>query len=317
MKKILAFFCVSLSIGILPAQTLTGDFFATPNDTVVYQQYDVTTMNQGSSGQSQTWNFSTVPNFVGAIDTTFWIQPNSLPGSSSFPDATHGTIQYLDAILALVKQYAFWEITPNVVRILGFHQPFFIFTGSGLNAVALPQTYVNPNPDTLAVFPMTFNQSRTFSRVYQRVEVGTAFPMDTLVTRAIQRTVTYDGNGTLITPNATFSNVIRLHMFSTFKDTIFIPIQGNPVAVATQEITSNQYTWYQEGVGEVHRYFNNLINNTLGTNTSIEARYLKSIVTSNSIVSEKPVYHVYPNPANQVLWLQGLLPGETVTLRIL
>lgn len=136
------------------------------------------TSGVGNPGASQTWDFSSL-SFT-PIGTVAIITPSSSPIGSSFSSANH--------CQSLVGQnsYNFFSVLTNKMECLGYN---ISTPGSGND--------YTPNPRTILKFP--FNYLDTETDTWQKVGGSVS-----------NVTLTYDGYGTLITPTATYTNVVRI-----------------------------------------------------------------------------------------------------------
>ena len=141
-------------------------------------------VSPGSSGAGITWDFSSLsPANQGTIEI---VTPSSTPYFSSFPTTTFcakinpsgGSSQYVYERLTTTR----WEQLANNYAGVG--------TG----------TDYTPNPESSIEFPMSYLSS--FKDTFQKT-TGGANTVD----------VTYDGYGTLITPFATYTNVVRIKKY--------------------------------------------------------------------------------------------------------
>lgn len=130
----------------------------------------------GSPGANQTWDFSSYTlSPAGNLDV---VSPPATPIGASFPTANYG--------FTLAGTYSFYQYTPTEMIMLA----------SQITTPGVGKDYT-PNPKTLMKFP--FNYQDSYIETYQ-----------TVGNTPNSVTVTYDGYGTLITPNKTYTNVIRV-----------------------------------------------------------------------------------------------------------
>ena len=217
----------------------------------------------GSSGTNQTWDFSNIV----AIGTTTvdHIAPAGAPSSSSFPGA-NVTVNYAGG-----TQYEFHKVSSSAYERLGFYA----------GGTAIPYS----NSEKILEFPFTYNNTFTDPFGGTFISSGASF------TRAGTATVSADGYGTLILPNGTFNNVLRVKLIEDYGDTY----QGNEVYHYYVEV----YMFYQPGIhipvlaltdyeqsGNNTRYGNFLANITAGTEE----------LTADRI-------SVYPNPVKDQLFI--------------
>lgn len=187
---------------------------------------DATYVDPGSAGANQTWDLSgMVPDIV---STNTFLAPSGLPGSDSFTGATHGVYTPIDGTDVI---YGYLSFDNNQLEDLGYYA-----TGPELDML-----YYYPNPKTLLVFPLEFNNS--FSDTYQsEVEIqdesGTMLSVETGTIDAL-----VDGYGTLITPEGTYEDVLRIQY--NREGTTVVSLAGNQLF--SSETTSTEYQYYKSG----------------------------------------------------------------------
>lgn len=208
----------------------------------------------GNSGANQIWDFSTLT--FGNVGTLTSIVPASTPISSSFASSNYA--------LSLVGQntYSFFKRSTDKMEVLAW-------------LVTAPNTGKDytPNPKTRLVFPFNFND--VFTDSYQQVGNSVS-----------SVTTTYDGYGTLITPFATYQNVVRIKE----------DYGGGDV----------DYTWYSTNpVTELAIFDND--NNML---YRFDANITTSINEQQRIID----IQIFPNPCTSNLIIRNLPPNTKVTL---
>ncbi|MDZ4745773.1 MAG: T9SS type A sorting domain-containing protein [bacterium] len=211
----------------------------------------------GSPGANQTWDVSAVSfSPIGMVTT---IAPSSSPFASSFHSAT--------SAYTFANTYSYFSTSAAKMEALAY-------------AITAPGTGndFSPNPRTVLKFPFNFNDSETDT--WQAVG-GSPNSV----------TITYDGYGTLITPTATYNNVVR---------------------VKEEYGSGVDYQWYiLEPLMSVLVYSN-------GTN----AFYLTSATQTTDVVDNNRLalsVVVFPNPATDkfVLRFGDYSFPENATLRLL
>ena len=178
MKKILLFISIAISIDTFAQPVITDGNNIPAAGLSVPVSFATPSSGVGNSGASQTWDFSSLSFSV--IGTVAVITPSSSPIGSSFPTANH--------CQSLVGQnsYNFFSVLSTKMECLGYN---ISSPGSGND--------YTPNPRTTLKFP--FNYLDTETDTWQKVG-GSVNNV----------TLTYDGYGTLITPTATYTNVVRI-----------------------------------------------------------------------------------------------------------
>ena len=221
MKKIITFsllLCIYMVV-------FCGTVFGQPVLVSTMTPYPVGTMDSiygaaatvapGSGGAGVTWNLSGLTPVPEGLITV--VTPSSSPYFSTFPTATFcarlspsgGGAAYIYERLSPTK----WEQLANN------------YSGPGTG------TDYTPNPESAVEFPMSYLNS--FVDTFQKVGGGP----NTV-------TITYDGYGTLITPFATYTNVVRIYKYWGPGDYDYNWYVTSPYLdiVASFDMQSNAYT---------------------------------------------------------------------------
>jgi Secretion system C-terminal sorting domain len=219
---------------------------------------DTFDLDPGWAGANVVWDFSdwTALAAYTVIDTCFTTA--SLPQAINFPNSN----------LALREgdQARFWSYQPNQVEYMGNHwasmNSFLIFN----------------NPETYLLCPMNyrddFNDSYEYLFGTNQVTTGGKYSI-------------YDGYGTLILPNLTYPNVIRIYTLDT------INFNG------WQEIT-DKYLWIDMTT------YNRVCEITLRKTVGIQGIFKSASyqehtylgVVSTDARQQAPSVNVYPNPVH-------------------
>lgn len=167
---------------------------------------------QGAAGANQTWNFASIGN-TGSSNAQF-VAVSSTPNGSQFTNS--------NLAASSGGAYTFYNSTSSALTINGVVSPSggpVITYSNGEDFLRFPFTFGNTYTDTWAA---TFTSGVDFFRT------GSV-------------TVTADGYGTLITPQGTFTNALRIHFVETYHD-------SSDFAVG--DYTNDEYFWYKEGIRE-------------------------------------------------------------------
>ncbi len=152
-----------------------GNNIPAPGLTVPFS-YGTPSSGIGSPGPNQTWNFSNVTfNALGGLTT---INPATSPFAASFPTANYA--------YSLGGAYSYFSASSTKMEVLAYS---ITSPGSGND--------YSSNPRTVLKFPFNYNDSQVDT--WQKAGGSTN-----------NVTITYDGYGTLITPTATYTNVVRV-----------------------------------------------------------------------------------------------------------
>jgi len=239
------------------------------------------TVTPGSAGANVTWNLSALNNQ--GVDTSFYVAPYVTPYASQFPSSnlTEIIVDGGNSIYGYLNTSASALTTQSVVFpgfVIGFVSP-------AETVVALPATYLSH-----------WSTAYTNTDYYPGEEVG----YDS--TKEVQHEVevdTVDGWGKVITPAATYANVLRTKVITTvltdstyFRDSI-THVWKFQTVTSPAAPTENFY-WYANGKGSPAA---SLSLNTVGGATT-SGNYLYATITGIGKVSNNLTTEVYPNPAS-------------------
>ena len=231
-----------------------------PSDGDSYTVYTNTNLsagsNPGASGSNVTWDFSMMSS--GTSNSLIY----SSASATNYPNAnieftTQSTSNYFD-------------VTNGAYTYYGF---------SNANASSV----FSDGQDQIRV-PMSFNDNYTdpFSGTYN------AFGQT--LDRTGDLDVTYDGYGTLSTPQGTYSNVIRVRIVRTSSD----EINGQPITNSLDSI----FFWYNEYTG--HPIMTYTINYVDGNEQGRFANYIDDADVVLSIPEESIQVSAFPNPVRSI-----------------
>lgn len=236
---------------------------------------------EGPAGADVTWDFS---NLTTSTTRGVSIQAASNP---DFPNA--------DIFYSQVGTYSYFGTTNNAFVYWGIHtdQAVIAYT-DGEDQVRFPITYGNSYSDTFEgsyeSFGMTFDREGTLD-------------------------VAADGYGTLITPDATYNNALRIQIVRNTTDYQ----NGSPSGSTVDTI----YYWYAENINFPVMTYNR--NYSEGSLVGESVNYLTDDGTLSVTDIETKTLEVYPNPVEnrlnlnydkqeikyiQILDLQGRLVKE-------
>jgi len=263
MKRTITLFMLALIPAILSAQpTITNAENFSIGTVLTFQQCNSTGVNPGNSGASQTWNFSTLTS-LGTTSIETMVTPASTTHGNLFPTSnlveqySNGTFVYVNATVDSSYLVGYVDTTNNLI----IHYP------NSLLFALRPITYTNITTDT---FSDIFS-----SPSYNFNGQGTS-------------TINADGYGTLILPNGTYSNVLRLKITQNETDTIL------PSHTLSNTNTIS-YVWFDG----VHTSALLKIDSThSGTFSSKSVEYLLNETTGITELTKNNVFNIYPNPTN-------------------
>lgn len=258
MKKVYFFAALLLSGNTLFAQNLTrSDIGYTAGEN--YTMYASDYVNPGTSGTGVTWDLSAMTNNSQITVAT------SANSGGSFPTANVKLTQSNGGVI-------YYNITNSKMELVGLNASGTVFNYS--------------NPATYMQYPVTtaYNYTDAFAASF------TVSGLNFNRTGSIQ--AEYSGTGTLITPEGTFTNVVRIKSTQTNTDTY---------SGGTINSSIVAYNWYKAGV---HHELAN-VSLITGTSTSQSAYYTD--VPANLGLEESELINllVFPNPSNGTIHINS------------
>lgn len=278
MKKIyLLFLVIVFSTTTTKAQTLTSTG-CVPVVGDVYNRVLTNSFSQGSSGTGQTWNISTL---TGSSSIANVVSVGSTPNGANHPLSN---IAFYDG-----SNYTYYKTSSTAYQLYGLE-------------VSISMVY--SNPEDFMRYP--FSYSNTYNDTW-----AATFTSGVFFYRKGSTTVTADGTGTLITPNGTISNVIRVHSVQIYSDSA--DLGGSPYVIT---YNNDQYFWYKDGI---HFPLASTYNFTSsgsapssgGFYTDLPIGIKENLLLSNDVI-------LTPNPANERVMVSYLLEkNNTIKLSVI
>jgi hypothetical protein len=273
MKKNILYFitgCFTFMYSVSHAQpTLTaigsnpvvGDHFS-----LVKSNY----VNPGNAGANQTWNLSAMTN--NSTHTFNAVTVSSTPDGTNFPNAT----VVFDGMP--VNTYSYFKTSSSVQQNCGYATGF---------------TYLSySDPEDLLRFPFTYNTA------YNDHWAGTYINSGFTIYRKGITTVTADGYGTLITPEGSISNVLRINVIQNYTDSSDV--------FGTTTTNNNQFLWYKDGTHYALAFLTASV--VSGTAPTQDAGYLSgNTVGISDITNSVSEYSVSPTLASDYVKLNFTL----------
>ncbi|MFZ6050618.1 T9SS type A sorting domain-containing protein [Halocola ammonii] len=227
--------------------------------------------NAGPSGEDVTWDFSSLePSSSAPVD----IESSS---NADFPEADiffnqQGTNTYFGTGNNAFTFYGTSGSGASIIYTDGQDQMRFPFTYG--------DSYSDTYSGTIDIFGQNFDREGTVD-------------------------VTSDGYGTLITPEETFSNALRIQIVRNAQEST----SGQVVTTTTDTI----YFWYEENISfPIATYFRNYSD---GQMTGELFNYLGD--GTIDVQEQEPIHaSVYPNPASEKVQIKGL-KGEQFFVEVL
>lgn len=278
MKSNLFCLFMLLLVGTLPAfaqpQLQGTDATSLVGATYQLSKFDSKGVNPGADGSTVTWDFSTLGQDT-VVNAEIML-PASTPHADSF------TLSNL--CFRVGDDYYYYLVNNFEFNNSGFFVDNILFKGDG------------EDPQRLMNFPVTYSSTLNddFTSSYQFLNSN--------YERFGSSIVEADAYGDLDLPNSTYSNVLRLKIEESFKDST--NIWGLPV-VTTYE--TKGYSWYTPGIYYPVLYIAEMIRTgPAGSDTLYFGTYTTNQVTGIKPISDKAnqQVQVFPNPASDVLYLR-------------
>lgn len=256
MKKSLLFIASILFSGTILAQpTLTANDL-NMSIGVTYPMAQCQYLNPGPGGANVTWDFSAFTSSGAYNSVTSAANPN-FP-NTNITVAGGGTEVYYD------------------------QNNSGIFTW-GIDANGTVITYTDP-AQTL-FYPLTMNGSATNT-------FEATFTSGVQFTRAGNETLTCDGYGTVITPNGTYTNALRVHLQQIYSDTY----SGGQI---NYEV--NAYSWYIAGYPNAVASVSEIV---VDNGQPTQYGFYSTDPAASLLTVENKQFRVYPNPVTDLLNFQ-------------
>ena len=242
MKQIISATFLSFITLVTYSQTTIEGTYLPVKNTRILQAWDTaaTTMPIPTIGANQVWDYSAA---FGSISDTFELavkDPIATPHAAYFPQATHAS--FLRSPFALADSlWLYFTVDTVGIKNLGYYSDKS--TSSGLVTAGPPEFVL---PMTLAYQDTLVDNSR-----YEGFLDYSGTPVR--VIRTMAKIMSADGYGTLITPDATYSEVMLGKEVINQIDSIFVDFIG-----------TGNYTFATELLDVTHR-FHFLRNNTFAS----------------------------------------------------
>ena len=168
---------------------------------------ETSSFDPGSSGANQNWDFSNIDVTNSLIVNFQILDPTTAIGGSNFPDADFAWY------IPLFEVYEFYAGNTDSIYLLG---------GGSVSNMQVDFLTIFTNPEDGLHFPLTFGDMYNYSSAFDQYLQGNFINSGDRT-----GTVQADAYGTIITPNGTFNNVLRVIITET-----------------SFGFTSMQYAWY-------------------------------------------------------------------------
>lgn len=278
----IAFACSQL---VLNAQTLTRSELFDLGSSQVYRKCDTTGVVQGSSGTGNNWDFSSLV-ATSTVGTNDYVAPTSHPQGSFYAAANLTADPATDAWQMFVSN-------TDSIHIIGeksLTNTRLVYT-DGASFFRFPMAFNTPLTDSVeGTYPDGFISSVTRTGYYQ---------------------VTFEAEGSLITPFQTFPSAKRVEYAGEFRDSSW-------TGVANSDVYLLRYEWYVPGrtmpVLIIHN--SQVILNNGNPQVGKEVWF----ADDNAVAIDQPAFegmHISPNPTSGNAKLElNLANGSEVSLEL-
>ena len=219
-------------------------------------------VDPGNAGPNQTWDLTSMSGTLGDPSTV--VSASSTSYGYKFPNAN------IAGSNPKTGQTTYFKTSEKALQ----------FCGTATTATVLAYS----DMEDLLRFPFAFTNSYNDSWATQFENGGNTFY------RTGVSTVTADGYGTLITPNGTYADVMRVHFVQVYQDSTYI---GYPYKISYK---NDEYMWYKEGI---HIQLAAVFTVTTSIGSPIKAG---AYATGNVGIDDLPEWsnslHLFPNPAS-------------------
>ncbi len=285
MKKnlhLLFITCIVLAAISATAQPILTGAGVNPYIGATFTTNNCDYVNEGNAGANQTWDLSSLS--VNNSNQVIIESPSSTPNGSSFPNANTAWSNTGSS-----NETGYYSGSSSALEFHGMDIP---------GTITIPYT----DPEDMLRFPFTFNDTYTDNWSAYFASSGMTFH------REGTSTVTADGYGTLITPEGTFNNVLRVHINQVYQDSA--NIAGSPYIL---NYNADSYIWYKEGY-HTHLASTYSLTSTAGPQTY--ASYISSPPVSTDEITAEIKCEIYPNPASELVNISLSEARQDVELRI-
>lgn len=222
--------------------------------------------NVGDAGANVTWDFSDLNELEEqAFD---FVNPDDTPFGYRYPDATICGIGWMNS-------YSYYNVGASNLSSIGH--------AIVIDLIEPTDTSFSDFEDPESIIDLPWNYQDSFSDSFEGENIALGFTIGFTGTADVE----VDGHGTLILPNGTYNNVLRVHLSREQQHDGFTPDQ-----------TKEQYFWVSEDFK-----FWLLLMETLddGFNTSHQIWYSKDPIPVSSGVEESfaQTMQIYPVPVRE------------------
>jgi len=233
-----------------------------------------------AGGANQTWNYSGLLNLN--QDTVAFFAAAGTPYAAQFPTANLATYSPSDG------SYSYFSSNST-----GFYQ-------NGISDSGVTGGFISFNPANLFIpVPFTYNSTRTSNSraVIEMIDSSSGTPLGIRISHNVTSNFVCDGWGTLILPNGTHNNTLRVQIAEHANDSLFVDLTGLGfyTLFGADTATLFSYRWVTNGPAA---YLLGIEADSVGT-TSVSSEYLLNhiLLGTNQVSAADNGVFVYPNPA--------------------
>jgi len=292
LKSTLLIAALAASLTTIAQPVITVNTAPQIGYTVNLAAADTTGVSEGSGGNNQSWNFSSLTQ-VGSTYTYDYTAPSATPYASKYPNATvafnsstsQGNSAY-SFVSSSASTYEMWGIATNDVQT--------VYTNSQM------------------VYQFPFTTSSSFTDYFE----GSGTNSQGLTTyRKGNISVAADGYGTLQLPGGTFSNVMRVKVVQEFSDSV--NIFGDDFVyeylITTYNFLHDNFRQQLLGIS-----YTEVTDPFFGTTTLTKSvLYFPGGTVSTGDAMVKNGISIYPNPANEYFTVALPEKSENTTVEIM
>jgi len=284
----------TLIIGSASAQiTITQADLPTIGLQVIRTVDDITPISPGEPGLNQMWDFTNL--IESRFDTILYLPVAGAPNIQNYPDA-EVAIKHLRGEYLVDYDYEYARYSDQGMRYTGDEDLLTIF-GEFQIAIHITTT---PNPLILKL-PFSYGDINVQNTVYDWTIAtrNAGVTMDS--SRQISHmsiTSTGDASGLMSTPYGSFP-VLRVREDIISQDSVFSWTPGGWVFDQVEVSSWTQYRWFTNNYFEVGYY---QVDEEKGNTMTF---FKSETVVGTSAITFTNNYSVFPNPATDVLTIQG------------
>jgi hypothetical protein len=291
----------ALIISTVSAQiTITHADLPTIGLQVIRAVDDITPISPGEPGLNQIWDFTNL--IESRFDTILYLPVAGAPNIQNYPGA-EVAIKHLQGQSQVDYDYEYARYSDQGMRYVGDEDLVTIF-GEFQIAIHISTT---PNPLNLKL-PFNYGDVNIENMVYDWTIASRNAGVTMDSSRQISHmtvTSTGDASGFMSTPYGSFP-VLRVREDIFSQDSLFSWTPGGWAFNQFEESSWSQYRWYANNYFEVGYY---KIDDEKGNTMTF---FKSETVVGSSSIPLTSCYKVYPNPASDVVFIEGVSTPDVI-----